>query len=53
MDSFKKVNVSKATSFDYNAPKVVKLKDRGKIGKMLRRYSRRKLKQDLNNEEMY
>jgi len=50
MDLFKSTNVVKATSFDYNAPKVVKLKDRNKVAKMLNRYSRRKLKQNIKSE---
>lgn len=51
MDLFKRVNVNQATSLDYNAPQVVKLKDRGKVAKMLSRYSRRKLKQQLKSNE--
>lgn len=48
MDLFKKMNVVKATSYDYNAPKnIVSLRDRSKISRMLSRYSRRKLKQEL------
>lgn len=48
MDLFKQINVVKATSYDYNAPKVITLKNRDKISKMLNRYSRRKLKQEIN-----
>lgn len=47
MDLFKKTNVVKATSYDFNAQKVVKLKDRSRVHKMLNRYLRRKLKQEL------
>lgn len=47
MDLFKKMNVVKATSYDYNCPKVVHLKDRSKVAKILNRYSRRKLKQQI------
>jgi len=46
MDDFKKTNVALATAFDYNAY-CVRLRDRAAIAKMLRRYSRRKLKQNL------
>lgn len=48
MDLFKKANIIKATSFDFNVPKIVRLNDRSKVHKMLNRYSRRKLKQSLN-----
>ena len=47
MDLFKKTNVEKATSADFNAQKVVTLRDRKKVSKKLNRYSRRKLKQSL------
>ncbi|MDV3426649.1 MAG: hypothetical protein LIR50_05600 [Bacillota bacterium] len=47
MDLFKKTNVVKATSYDFNVPNIVKLRDRSNIHKMLNRYSRRKLKQDI------
>ena len=47
MDDFKKANVDVATALDYNAPKVVHLKDRGKVGKMLRRLARRRGKAKL------
>lgn len=47
MDKFKEANVNLATKLDYNAPKIVK---RGKgDGKRIRRYARRKLKQEDNN----
>lgn len=47
MDLFKQTNVNKATAMDYNAPRVVTLKDRSKVAKMLSKYARRKLKQEL------
>lgn len=50
MDLFKKTNTTKATALDYNASKVVKLRDRSKVAKLLSRYSRRKLKQNIKNE---
>jgi hypothetical protein len=50
MDLFKKTNVIKATACDYNASKVVILRDRSKVAKMLNRYSRRKLKQNLKTD---
>lgn len=46
MDLFKQINNKKATSYDFNT-KVVKLGDRPKVHKLLNRYSRRKLKQEL------
>ena len=57
MDDFKKINVNMATKYDFNAPAVVKLRDRSKIHKMINRYSRRKLKKILkvrwsSNENM-
>jgi len=52
MDLFKETNVVKATSEDFNAQKVVILRDRKKISKSLNRYSRRKLKQDLSKSEL-
>lgn len=51
MDLFKKTNVLLATSNDFNAQKVVILRDRKKVSKFLNRYSRRKLKQNLYKEE--
>lgn len=51
MDDFKKVNVNMATKYDFNAPSVVKLRDRSKIHKMLNRYSRRKLKHKIESEK--
>jgi hypothetical protein len=51
MDLFKQTNIKKATTFDYNAPRFVTLNDRSHIAKILRRYARRKLKQQLNKEE--
>ena len=50
MDDFKKDNVELATALDYNSPKVVHLKGRGKIGKMLRRMARRRGKSKLRRE---
>jgi len=50
MDDFKKINVNMATKYDFNAPSVVKLRDRSKIHKMLNRYSRRKLKENIKSE---
>ena len=47
MDLFKQTNVVKATCFDYNATEYVTLKDRSKVAKLLNRYSRRKLKQQI------
>lgn len=44
MDEFKKKNVNLATSLDYNAPRYVK-RSKGD-GKLIRRYARRKLKQE-------
>ena len=49
MDLFKETNVIKATANDFNAQKVVTLRDRKKVSKMLNRYSRRKLNQNLSN----
>jgi len=50
MDDFKKANVVKVTSFDFNAPRVVYLRDRSRVHRMLNRYSRRKLKQSIRME---
>lgn len=50
MDDFKKINVSMATKYDFNVPTVVKLRDRRKIHKMINRYSRRKLKENIKSE---
>ena len=47
MDLFKKTNVIKATSYDFNCPSIVHIKKRSKLHEMLNRYSRRKLKQIL------
>ena len=47
MDLYKETNIVKATSYDFNAQKYVTLRDRKKMSKMLSRYSRRKLKQEL------
>ena len=44
MDEFKRTNMKLATAQDYNA-KCVRLNDRARVAKMLRRYARRKLKQ--------
>ena len=43
MDEFKRRNMKLATSLDYNA-RCVRLSDRAKVAKMLRRYARRKLR---------
>jgi len=51
MDLIKKNNVVKATSYDYNAPHYVKIKNRKKMSQMLNRLSRRKLKQNLSKED--
>ena len=50
MDDFKKINVNMATKYDFNAPNIVKLRDRSKIHKMLNRYARRKLKENIKSE---
>ena len=50
MDLFKKYNVKLATAFDFNCPRIVKLKDRKQIHDMINRYSRRKLKQNIDKE---
>jgi len=47
MDLYKQINIVKATSYDFNA-KCCELTDRKKVSKMLSRYSRRKLKQEIN-----
>ncbi|MBE1304147.1 hypothetical protein G4W71_08955 [Clostridium botulinum] len=52
MDDFKKANISYATSEDYNATRIVKLRDRSKIAKRLRRYARRKLKHEFNKNKL-
>lgn len=49
MDVFKQANVKIATAWDWNCPRFVK-RTQGD-GKLLRRYSRRKLKQNLSKEE--
>lgn len=49
MDDFKKANVKLATSQDYNAPRFLILRDRRKVAQMLRRYARRKLKEELKD----
>lgn len=51
MDLYKITNVGLATAYDFNAPKYVTLKDRRKLAKLISRYARRKLKQDLNKEQ--
>ena len=48
--NFKKINVNMATKYDFNAPNIVKLRDRSKIHKMLNRYARRKLKENIKSE---
>lgn len=50
MDEFKRQNVKLATAQDYNS-KCVYLRGRSAIGKMLRRYARRKLRQELCPQE--
>ena len=50
MDLFKEMNVVKATSYDFNAPRYVNMNYRNRMSKMLSRYSRRKLKQELYKE---
>ena len=50
MDDFKKKNVRMATKYDFNVPTVVKLRDRSKIHKMLNKYARRKLKENIKSE---
>jgi hypothetical protein len=50
MDLFKQRNAFKATSYDHNASNVVTLRNRSSLSKMLNRYSRRKLKQELKFE---
>ncbi len=50
MDEFKRYNVKLATGQNYNS-RCVRLPDRSRVGKMLRRYSRRKMRQEL--EEGY
>ena len=47
MDLIKKNNVVKATSYDYNAPHYVNIKNRKKMTQMLNRLSRHKLKLEL------
>lgn len=49
MDLFKMKNIKLATSWDWNCPKVCR-RVKGDTQK-LHRYSRRKLKQELNKEE--
>ena len=51
MDYFKRACVDTATALNYNAPKVVHLKNRGKAGKMLRRMARRRLKRAIVVDE--
>ena len=46
-----KEKVNMVTKYDFNAPSVVKLRDRSKIHKMLNRYSRRKLKHKIESEK--
>lgn len=50
MDLFKRKNVNLATSLDFNAPRVVTIKNRKAVVKMLSKYSRRKLKDELRKE---
>jgi len=51
LDLYKQTNIVKATVEDFNAPKVVILRDRKKVAKRLNRYSRRKLKLELKEED--
>ena len=51
MDLYKRINIVKATAEDLNAPHVVILRDRKKVAKRLSRYSRRKLKLELELKE--
>lgn len=51
MDDFKRTNMKLATALDYNAPRMVK-RHKGD-GKRLRRYARRKLKQNIWKLEFY
>ena len=50
MDDFKKINVNMATKYDFNVPNIVKLRDRSKVHKMINRYARRKLKENIKSE---
>ena len=50
MDNFKKINVNMATKYDFNVPNIVKLRDRSKVHKMINRYARRKLKENIKSE---
>ena len=50
MDEFKRNNVDLATALDYNAKKYVKLKNRGKAGKRVRRIARSRLRGKLRRE---
>ena len=47
MDKFKQQNVKLATKLDYNAKSVVTLSDRAKVSKLINRYARRALRQEL------
>lgn len=49
MNLWKRTNVNLATSLDWNANHVVE-RDKGD-GKLIRRYARRKLKQELRKEQ--
>ena len=49
MDYFKRKNVKLATSLDYNASRYVSLgRDRRRVAQLLRRYARRKLREELS-----
>ena len=53
MDEFKRINVVKATIYDFNCSyRRIRYSNRRVIAKMLNRYSRRKLKQKINNESI-
>lgn len=46
MDAFKKACAEIATAFDHNCPRVCHSRSRGRIGKMIRRIGRRKIKRE-------
>ena len=50
MDDFKKINVNRATKYNFNVTNIVKLRDRSKVHKMINRYARRKLKENIKSE---
>jgi len=47
VDDFKRHNVDLATATEYNAKKYVKLKNRGRVGKRIRKLARSRLKANL------